>query len=108
MYFDFGQVNKTGNNFSRVALMTSHDGNALGNAVVEDTAVRSTEVRFSGLKCTCGSVSKVDTSFCFRIVEGDKTGLEKEGSRPSLLYHDSPTIDIKGIKHPNPLRCNPV
>lgn len=111
IFFDFGQApkkSKAGNNISHVALMTSIDGDASGNAFTTDTAVRSTEIQFSGLMCTCGSVSRADTSFCFRIVEGDKSGLERERNRPSLLYHDGPVIDIKGIKHPNPLRCNPV
>jgi len=94
--FDFGQVYNTSQ--SRTKLLIGPAG---------DTAIRSTEIQFSGLKCSCGSVSKVDTSFCFRIAKDDKSGLG-DGQRDPLSYHDGPTIDIRGVRHPNPLRSNPV
>jgi hypothetical protein len=81
-------------------------GGSNGNRI-EDTAIRSTDIQFSGLKCTCGSVSRVEITFCFRIVKGNNSDLEDE-RRAQSSYHDKPIISIRGVEHPNPLRSNPV
>lgn len=87
---------------------------------------QSTCIQFSGLRCTCGSLSSLD-SFCFRITEHSTDILEPAPVSPKpvaptvpqypsratnshllAMGHDAPIIRIRGIEHPNPLRGNPV
>ncbi|KAF2112497.1 hypothetical protein BDV96DRAFT_689741 [Lophiotrema nucula] len=80
--------------------------------------VKSTSVCFTGIKCTCGTVSDYRTAG-FRVVDG--AGKAEEPPKPTLRHPkrytdlrllakgvDSPTITLGQVEHPNPLRSAPV
>lgn len=78
--------------------------------------VASMSVRFSGIRCTCGSVSSL-CSLCFRIETKHAVGLLRAGQhRPRHMLNETllamgngePEVRIREIKHPNPLRSCPI
>ncbi|KAJ4370651.1 hypothetical protein N0V83_005172 [Neocucurbitaria cava] len=79
-------------------------------------------VNFRGIKCTCGLVTDA-TSLCFQVVdpltEVRQEEVEQEAvgpggdmfsSTPEDLArgHGSPVLSLRGGRHANPLRSNPV
>lgn len=86
--------------------------------------VKSAEVRFYGIECTCGSITN-PSSLCFQVIntpavdsgvglkEQTNTGVvrEAEPQRVSELQakgHGTPMLHLKGGCHPNPLLSNPA
>jgi hypothetical protein len=82
----------------------------------------SVAVKFTGIKCTCGMTTEA-SSLCFQIVDPPKDFREVQfakqvvarnmvgfGSTPEdrAKGHGTPTLTLKGIRHPNPLRSNPI
>jgi hypothetical protein len=76
--------------------------------MAQSTAIKSINIQFSGLKCKCGSVSNVEETFCFHIVEGGNGGLEGNIRAQSPAYQDGSVLKIRDVEHPNPLRSHPV
>lgn len=79
-------------------------------------------VQFTGLLCTCGGVTDI-SSLCFQIFDPPVDFYEAEfkklmegrrvagfGTTPEdqARGHGTPTLTLKGISHPNPLRSAPV
>ncbi|CAA9962340.1 hypothetical protein PTMSG1_05716 [Pyrenophora teres f. maculata] len=83
-------------------------------------------VTFAGIKCDCGMVTDA-SSLCFQIVDPPedfykaqfaKLMAERKVAPPSFgttpedqaRGHGTPTLSLKGgrVRHPNPLRSNPV
>jgi hypothetical protein len=79
-------------------------------------------VKFTRIKCTCGMITEA-SSLCFQIVDPPKDFREVQcakqvvarnvagfGSTPEdrARGHGTPTLTLKGGRHPNPLRSNPV
>ncbi|KAG9196319.1 hypothetical protein G6011_01440 [Alternaria panax] len=82
----------------------------------------SVSVKFTGIKCTCGMTTEA-SSLCFQIVDPPKDfrkvqfarqvvarNVTEFGSTPEdrARGHGTPTLTLKGNRHPNPLRSNPV
>jgi hypothetical protein len=101
-----------------------HAGNEETTRKEGDLASFST-VTFSGLTCSCGRVSNLD-SFCFRVMQpklleettlvlGEKKGKEKKSGvgrhtdeELTKKGHDDKVIRLFEHEHPNPLRSAPV
>jgi len=83
-------------------------------------------VKFAGIKCECGMVTDA-SSLCFQIVDPPKDFykaqfakqmVERKVAPPSFgttpedqaRGHGTPTLTLKGgrVRHPNPLRSNPI
>lgn len=73
-------------------------------------------IKFGGFECTCGKALDL-SALCFQIVPADQQQVEvaaeateKWSTTPELqaMGHDQPTIKIRGVSHPNPLRSCPV
>ncbi|CAG5175785.1 uncharacterized protein ALTATR162_LOCUS10544 [Alternaria atra] len=82
----------------------------------------SVSVKFTGIKCTCGMTTET-SSLCFQTVDPPKDfrkvqfakqvvarNVARFGSTPEdrARGHGTPTLTLKGSRHPNPLRSNPV
>ncbi|KAF2744155.1 hypothetical protein M011DRAFT_480230 [Sporormia fimetaria CBS 119925] len=83
--------------------------------------VRGTSIQFSGVRCHCGGVSRVDSWFCFRIdsavvkekpyeSEEIRKVEKKKEVDPELLErgYGTPWIKTPKGKHEDPLRSHPV
>jgi hypothetical protein len=111
---------------SMMSLRQIMRGKAVNEEEETEKQTQSTSIQFSGLRCTCGSLSSQD-SFCFRLTEHSTGILEPTSTCPKLVTptplrhpsratnpqllamgHDDPIIRVRGIEHPNPLRGNPV
>ncbi|KAF2792635.1 hypothetical protein K505DRAFT_362725 [Melanomma pulvis-pyrius CBS 109.77] len=96
----------------------------------EEKPASFTTVTFSGLTCSCGRVSSLDSSFCFRVVTPKRISSVPEAapavvktSTPAPVRetvgrktdeelmakgHDDAMIRVCGREHPHPLRSAPV
>lgn len=79
-------------------------------------------VKFTRIKCTCGMITEA-SSLCFQIVDPPKDFREVQCAKQVVARnvagfgstsedrargHGTPTLTLKGGRHPNPLRSNPV
>ncbi|OAL53251.1 hypothetical protein IQ07DRAFT_355075 [Pyrenochaeta sp. DS3sAY3a] len=97
---------------------------ALSNEMEESVGKQAdlATVQFTGLQCTCGVVTD-GSSLCFQIFDPPVDFYEAEfkklmegrrvagfGTTPEdqARGHGTPTLTLKGISHPNPLRSAPV
>lgn len=118
----FGKLRKSQ---SLMNLKKSFGSQAKKEEQMVEKRVRSTSVQFTGLKCTCGCVSTLD-SFCFQLTEQELGPLDvvpeetaqlepaqplpsrATNDRLQAMGHHEPELRVRHVRHPNPLRGNPV